>query len=106
MQIRDVYPGSPILIIIHPGSRISDPTTAPKEEGGKKLFFSQNTKNYSTFYPKFVIKLSKTWVWDPRSGIQGQEDTGSRIQILNTGFVGFYGKASLSPYLENSLLKK
>ncbi len=28
----------------------------------------QFTKNYRTFYPKIVIKLSKIWVWDPGSG--------------------------------------
>ncbi len=37
LRIRDVYLGSRILIFIHPGldlgSRIPDPTTAPKEEG-------------------------------------------------------------------------
>ncbi len=61
------------------GSRIPDPTTAPKEEGAKnfvcpttfchkyhkivnnsifeqvKNFFSQNTKNYFTFTQKYVI---------------------------------------------------
>jgi hypothetical protein len=28
------------------------------------------TKNYGSFSPKFVTKLSKIWVWDPRSGIR------------------------------------
>jgi hypothetical protein len=70
-------PVSQILIFFHPG--ISDPTTAPKEEGENffsptifcyhkyhkiennfifeqvKQFFSQKTYNYSTFYTKFVI---------------------------------------------------
>jgi hypothetical protein len=32
LQIRNVCPGSRILIFIHPGSRIPDPTT-PNEEG-------------------------------------------------------------------------
>jgi hypothetical protein len=36
-QIRDVYPGSRILIFTHPGSQITDPKTATKERGGKKL---------------------------------------------------------------------
>jgi hypothetical protein len=43
-RIRDVYPGSRILIFTHPGSRIpdlgsriSDPKTATKERVGKKL---------------------------------------------------------------------
>jgi hypothetical protein len=44
LQIRDVYPGSRILIFTHPGSqipdpgsRIPDPKTAIKERGEKKL---------------------------------------------------------------------
>jgi hypothetical protein len=38
LRIRDVYPGSRILIFTHPGSRISDPKTATKERGEKKYF--------------------------------------------------------------------
>jgi hypothetical protein len=77
LRIRDVYPGSRILIFVHPGSRIPDPKTATKDRGEKKfvvlLFFvatkvtklkiililswwrkilGQFTKNYRTFYPK------------------------------------------------------
>jgi hypothetical protein len=37
LRIRDVYPGSRILIFTHPGSRISDQKTAIKERGEKKL---------------------------------------------------------------------
>jgi hypothetical protein len=51
LRIRDVYPGSRILIFTHPGSQISnpgsriwdpgsqipDPKTAIKERGGKKF---------------------------------------------------------------------
>ncbi len=44
LRIRDVYPGSRILIFSHPGSRtrdlgsrISDPKTATKERDEKKL---------------------------------------------------------------------
>jgi hypothetical protein len=36
-RIRDVYPGSRILIFTHPGSRIPNPKTATKERGEKKL---------------------------------------------------------------------
>jgi hypothetical protein len=38
-RIRDVYPGSRILIlpIPDPGSRIPDPNTATKERGEKKF---------------------------------------------------------------------
>ncbi len=35
LRIRDVYPGSRILIFTHPGSRISDPKTAMKDRGEK-----------------------------------------------------------------------
>ncbi len=35
LRIRDVYPGSRILIFTYPGSRISDPKTATKERGEK-----------------------------------------------------------------------
>jgi hypothetical protein len=37
LRIRDVYPGSRILIFTHPGSRISDPKTVTKERGEKKF---------------------------------------------------------------------
>jgi hypothetical protein len=37
LRIRDVYPGSRILIFAHPGSRIPDPKTATKERGEKKF---------------------------------------------------------------------
>jgi hypothetical protein len=37
LRIRDVYPGSRILIFTHPGSRIPDPKTAMKDRGEKKL---------------------------------------------------------------------
>jgi hypothetical protein len=46
------------------------------------------------FTQKVVTKLSKIWLWDPRSGIRkktipdpgsrGQKGTGSRIRICNT----------------------
>ena len=35
LRIRDVYPGSRILIFTHPGSRIPDPKTTTKERGEK-----------------------------------------------------------------------
>ncbi len=37
LRIRDVYPGSWILIFTHSGSRIPDPKTATKERGEKKF---------------------------------------------------------------------
>ncbi len=36
-RIRDVYPGSRILIFTPPGSRIPEPKTATKEKGEKNL---------------------------------------------------------------------
>jgi hypothetical protein len=77
LRIRDVYPGSQILIFIHPGSRIQQ----QQQKRGENLVvisLSQFTKNYSTFYPKIVTKLSKIWVWDP--GSRGHKGTGSRIR--------------------------
>jgi hypothetical protein len=97
------------------GSRIPDRKTATKERGEKKFvvitflcsykFFK--IENYFSFEvlkkkiwanfqrvielltQKIVTKLSKIWVWDPRSGIRkkpipdpgsrGQKGTGSRI---------------------------
>ncbi len=84
--------------ISDPGSRIPDPTTAPKEKGEKfvclnivcshkyhkivdsfifgqvKRIFCQNTKNYSTFYPKICYLLSYQkygfGIRDPRFGIR------------------------------------
>ncbi len=44
----------------------------------------QFTKNYITFYPKIVIKLSKILVWDPGSEIRDPEkpipDIGSGVK--------------------------
>jgi hypothetical protein len=37
LRIRDVYPGSQILIFTHPGSRIPDPKIATKERVEKKF---------------------------------------------------------------------
>jgi hypothetical protein len=37
VAIRDVYPGSRILIFTHPRSRIPDPKTANKDRGEKKF---------------------------------------------------------------------
>jgi hypothetical protein len=96
LRIREVYPGSRILIFTHPGSRIPDPKTATKETGENKLdvkpfyvatkfnkivnYFSfevlcakeknlgQFSKNYRTVYQKIVKKLFKIWSWDPGSG--------------------------------------
>jgi hypothetical protein len=37
LRIRDVHPGSRILIFTHPRSRIPDPKTVTKERGEKKF---------------------------------------------------------------------
>jgi hypothetical protein len=46
----------------------------------KKFFIAKTLKNYSTgtvlFTPKFFIKLSKIWVWDPGSGKKPIPDPG------------------------------
>ncbi len=120
LRIRDVYPGSRILIFTHPGSRIPDPKTATKERGEKKFvvitfYVATNFHKIANYFSfevlkkkiwanfqriielfthKIVNKLSKIWVWDPRSGIRkkpipdpgsrGQKGTGSLIRIRNT----------------------
>ncbi len=103
LRIRDVYPGSRILIFTHTGSRISDPVSknSNARQGRKKnllsyLFFGaiNFTKlNYfifemlkkkilanfqiiiKLFTQKIVTKLSKIWVWDPVSKIRDPEKT-------------------------------
>ncbi len=91
LRIRDVYPGSWILIFTHPGSRIQK---QQKKRGVKKNFchtflcshkFHKIEHYFSfevlkkkicanfqrfieLFTQKIVTKLSKIWVRDPRSG--------------------------------------
>jgi hypothetical protein len=62
LRIRDVYPGSRILIFTHPGSRISDPgsriqntKTGTKERGEKK--FVAITFYVATNFTKLKIIL-------------------------------------------------
>jgi hypothetical protein len=66
LRIRDVYPGSRILIFTHPGSRISDPgsripdpKTATKEKGEKK--FVVITFYVATNFRKLQIILVLKW---------------------------------------------
>ncbi len=110
LRIRDVYPGSRILIFTNFGSRISDPGSknSNKREGWKKIcchYFLYSHKfhkiaNYFSsevvkkkiwanfqriielFTQKIVTKLSKIWIWDPGSGIRKKPipDPGSRGQ--------------------------
>jgi hypothetical protein len=61
----------------------------------KKKIWANFQRIIELFTQKIVTKLSKIWVWDPRSGIRkkhipdpgsrGQKGTGSRIRIRNTG---------------------
>ncbi len=103
LRIRDVYPGSRILIFTHPGSKNSN-----KREGSKKIschtflcshkfhkivnYFSFEVlkkkiwanfqRIIELFTKKIVKKLLKIWSWDPVSRIRDPEKTysGSRIQ--------------------------
>ncbi len=88
LWIRDVYPGSRILIFNHPGSQIPDPKTATKERGEnnylsylsfnkienyfifetlKKKIWANCWRIKELFAQKIVTKLLKIWVWDPGS---------------------------------------
>jgi hypothetical protein len=65
-RIRDVYPGSPILIFTYPGSGIPDLGSRiqkQQQKTGVKNFFCQ-----TVFTQKIFTKPSKMWVWDPGSG--------------------------------------
>ncbi len=103
LRIRDVYPGSRILIFTHPGSRIQK---QQQKRGVKKFdvipfYVATNfTKLYiilvlkcwrkkmwanfhiiiELFAQKIVTTLSKVWVWDPGSGKKPIPDPGSRGQ--------------------------
>jgi hypothetical protein len=72
LRIRDVYPGSRILIFTHPGSRIPDtgsripdPNTTTKERGEKKLVvlpFLCSHKFYKIVnYFSFEVLKKKIW---------------------------------------------
>jgi hypothetical protein len=97
LRIRDVYPGSRILIFTHPGSRIPDlgsripfPKTGRKERGEKNFFvkhsrqkFGPNFKELWNFLPKKLSLSSQKYgfgIRDPRSGIRKKPipDPGSR----------------------------
>jgi hypothetical protein len=105
----DVYPGSRILIFTHPGSRISDPKTVPKERDEKKFsyqtFFCSYKFHKIEYYVIFeMLKMLKkkicvnfqrifqyalkymgmgSGIRDPRSGIRKKTYSGSRIQGSN-----------------------
>jgi hypothetical protein len=48
----------------------------------KKKIWAKFQRIIEVFTPKIVTKLSKIWVWDPRSGIRKKPilDPGSRVQ--------------------------
>jgi hypothetical protein len=45
----------------------------------------QFSKNYRTFYPKIVTKLSKIWSWDPGSGIRDPGSGKNLFRIPDPG---------------------
>jgi hypothetical protein len=65
LRIRDVYPGSRILIFTHPGSRISDPKTATKERGEEKIcchtFLYSHKFHKIENYFSFEVLKKKMW---------------------------------------------
>ena len=108
LWIRDVYPGSRILIFTHPGPRISDPGSKNRNkrevkkircntflcshkfhkivnyfsfEVLKKKIWANFQRIIELFTKKIVKKLLKIWSWDPGSEIRDPEKTysGSRI---------------------------
>ena len=67
LRIRDVYPGSRILIFTYPGSRISDPGSRiqkqqQKRESAEEKNLGKFSKNYRTFYQKNCQKALKNMV--------------------------------------------
>jgi hypothetical protein len=72
LRIRDVYPGSRILIFTHPGSRIQK---QEQKRGVKKFVVKPGT------VPFFIAtNFTKIWVWDP--GVKKTPDPGSGSATL------------------------
>jgi hypothetical protein len=67
LRMRDVYPGSRILIFTHPGSpdlKIPDPKTATKETGEKKFvvnFLCSHKFHKIGNYFSFEVLKKKIW---------------------------------------------
>ncbi len=64
LRIRDVYPGSRILIFVHPGSRSPDPKTATKERSEKNLLsylFCSHKNHKIENYINFELVKKKIW---------------------------------------------
>ncbi len=58
----------------------------------KKKIWASFQKNIELFTQKFVIKLSKIWVWEPEktysgSGSSGHKGTGSQVRIRKHWFM-------------------
>jgi hypothetical protein len=94
LRIRDVYPGSWILIF-HP-SRIPDPKTSRKERGEKKilsyLFCSHKFHKIENY---FIIEMVKKKIWPsfqriiellPKNLSLSSKKYGFRIQIRDPRF--------------------
>jgi hypothetical protein len=124
-RIRDVYPGSRILIFTHPGSRISDPgsqipdpKTVTKERGEKKLlsyfFFFCHKFHKIENYVIFEMLKKKIWanfqrivevftqkIFNMVSNIwvwdPGSEIRKNLFRILDPGSRGQKGTGSLIP---------
>ncbi len=113
LRIRDVYPGSRILIFIHPGSRIRDPRTATKEEekiccstffSSHKYFIFEHVKPFWATLQRIIIlftpKNCHQALKEPGSGkkpIPDQKGTGSRIRNTDLWFLPV-GKTALFYY--------
>jgi hypothetical protein len=65
LRIRDFYPGSRILVLTHPGSRIPDPKTATKERDEKKFVVKTFVCSHKFHKIKyfFVFEMLKKKVW-------------------------------------------
>jgi hypothetical protein len=105
LRIRDVYPGSRILIFTHPGSKNCNKRERWKKISGhtflcshkfhkivnyfsfevlKKKIWANFQRIIELFTKNWSKKLLKIWSWDPGSGknlsrIQGSKSTQSRI---------------------------
>jgi hypothetical protein len=84
LRIREVYPGSQIQqqhqkrrekTFFCPTIFLATNTITFIFEQVKKIVLAKTLKIIVLFTQKFVIKLSKIWVWNPRSQIQGQKGT-------------------------------
>jgi hypothetical protein len=101
------------MFITDPGSQIPNTGSKYSTKRGGRIFFPtifcihkyHKIQNYFIFgpgiivlfYPKFVIKLSKIWVWDLGSEIRALEKaySGSRIQGSKKTPVPGSGSATL-----------